>query len=98
MNVSDLMQKRILSVFPESPIYEVIRIIYNVGVGAVPVVIGNKLVGMVTEADILKNAYPSVREFMEDWMKAQDFEAMKENLAGFMSRPVSKIMTTKLPR
>ena len=96
MNVSDLMQKRILSVFPESPIYEVIRIIYNVGVGAVPVVIGNKLVGMVTEADILKNAYPSVREFMEDWMKAQDFEAMKENLAGFMSRPVSKIMTTKI--
>jgi acetoin utilization protein AcuB len=54
--VKDIMQPKVLSAFPETPIREIARIMFEEKVGAVPILDKEKkhLVGIVTRADILR--------------------------------------------
>lgn len=89
------MRTSVVSVSPEEPVRTVVRLIFNLGIKSVPVCDNNKLVGIVTEEDILTKLFPSIRDFMEDRSLSHDFEAMEKNLAELTSKPVKKIMTAK---
>lgn len=54
--VKDIMQSKVLSAFPETPIREIARIMFEEKVGAVPILDKEKkhLVGIITRADILR--------------------------------------------
>ena len=54
--VEDIMQKKVLSAFPETPIREIARIMFEEKVGAVPILhkATNALVGIITRSDILR--------------------------------------------
>ena len=96
MKVADIMQKSIISVSEDTPIKEVGRMIFSLGIAGVPVVRGKKLVGIVTELDILAQMYPTLQELAEDYVHAHDFEQMEKNLKGIMNTPVKKIMNRKV--
>lgn len=92
MKVADIMQRSIISVSEDAPIKEVGRMIFSLGIAGVPVVRGKKLVGIVTELDILAQMYPTLQELAEDYIHAHDFEQMEKNLKSIMNTPVKKIM------
>lgn len=96
MKVADLMNKRLITVSPQTPVSEVIRIVFNIGITGVPVVDKGILVGIVTEKDLLEKAFPSEEDFMQDWIKAQDYEAVEKNIDNFINSPVSSIMTSRV--
>ena len=93
MKVADVMSKQIDSVRPGDKVEKVALLIFGRGVNGIPVLEGRKLVGMVTEEDILKKFFPTISEFVEDTVHESNFEAMEEKATTIMSLPVSSIMS-----
>jgi acetoin utilization protein AcuB len=54
MTVSDVMEKNVIWVAPDTPVEEVVLIGYEKGIGSFPVVEGGKLVGIATATEITK--------------------------------------------
>jgi len=101
MKVSELMEKSVITVTEETPIKEVGRIIFNLGISGIPVVRGKKLIGIVTEKDLLSHMFPSMQELAEDYIHARDFSEMEKNLKDLLQLPVKKIMNknvTSIPQ
>ena len=93
MKVSDIMRRSIVTVSEDIPIKEVGRLIFSLGLAGIPVVRDKKLIGIVTEKDILAKFHPSVTEYMEDPVNAGNFEQMEENLRPFLNVPAKSIMS-----
>lgn len=93
MKVSDLMQKQVDFVTSEIPLLGVARLIFGRGINGVPVCKGKKVVGFITERDILSKFYPSMQEYMEDPVHCSDFEAMEKKIDDILHLPASKIMS-----
>jgi CBS domain-containing protein len=53
MKVQDIMSKNVASVNPDTPLVEVAKIMKNMNVGSVPVIDGGRVVGIVTDRDIV---------------------------------------------
>ncbi len=54
MKVSDIMTKDVVACKPSDPIESVVKLMSEKDISGVPVIDGDKLVGVVTEADILR--------------------------------------------
>ncbi len=93
MKVADIMQKAVVTVSEETPIKEVGRLIFSLGIAGLPVVKDKKLVGIVTEEDILRKIHPSVADYMEDPIHAGDFVSMEKNLVEILNTPAKEIMS-----
>lgn len=75
------MKKVKHAVPPETPLRELWKIIFKKKVNALPVVDKHKrIVGIVSEQDLLKPLYPNYREVIEDFVSASDFEEMEEKV------------------
>lgn len=61
MNVSDIMQSSVLWVPFDTPVKEVARTIFTTGISGLPVLKDKKLVGIITEEDILSHMYPQTK-------------------------------------
>jgi CBS domain-containing protein/ubiquinone/menaquinone biosynthesis C-methylase UbiE len=96
MKVSDVMQKSIFSVSENTPVKEAGRMIFSLGIAGIPVLKGKKLVGIVTEVDILSRMYPTMRDLVEDYAHAKDFEQMEKNILSVLDAPVKEIMNKKM--
>lgn len=74
MNIKDVMTATVKTVSPDSSIFQIAKIMRDEDIGAVPVADGERLIGMVTDRDIvtrgLAEASPSrnlsAREIMSD--------------------------------
>lgn len=53
MNVKDIMTQEVVSISPETPVSEIARLLYNYKISGVPVVSEGKIVGIVTEEDLV---------------------------------------------
>lgn len=93
MKVSDIMQEQVESVSPQASVRDVSRLIFGRGINGVPVCEGRKIVGFVTEKDILAKFYPTMEEYIEDASLATDFEGMEGKTLEILSMPVTKIMS-----
>lgn len=94
MKVADIMRRSVVTVHEDTPLKEVGLLIFSLGLSGLPVVREGKLVGIVTEKDILNKFHPSVMEYMEDPVNAGNFEQMEKNLRNFLNVPAKKIMST----
>ena len=74
MTVKEIMVKNPVTVSPDMPVEEALRLGEEKRHGAFPVVVNKRLIGIVTEADIVKLASKIVK--VQD--KAQEIEADKE--------------------
>jgi CBS domain-containing protein len=69
MKVSDVMTKDVVTVTPETPLKEVARVLVEKRVSGLPVVSDGKVVGVVSEGDLLfKERGPSERKGMLGWL------------------------------
>lgn len=96
MKVSDVMQKQVDFVTPETTVKDVARLIFGRNINGVPVCKGKKIVGFITERDILRKFYPSMQEYVEDPVHTADFEGMEKNVSEILNLPAKEIMNEKV--
>lgn len=92
MKIGQVMNRSVTTVTPETPVKEVARLIFSLGISGIPILQNKKLIGIVTEEDILREMHPTIRDIVEDYSKARDFESMERNLVEILETPVKKIM------
>lgn len=97
MQVKDIMQKNVDTVSTSASVRDLAHIIFGRNINGVPVCKDRKVVGFVTESDILKAFYPSMQDVVDDPVRSRDFEEMEERAGEILSLPVEKIMS-KNPR
>lgn len=93
MKVADVMSKQVDYVSPETKVKEVCRLIFGAGVNGVPVQEKKKVVGFITEKDILSLFFPTISDYIQDPFRASDFEAMELNVVDILNLPAKKIMS-----
>lgn len=93
MKVADVMSTRVEYVTTRTTIKELSRIIFGRGINGVPVCKGKKVVGFITERDILSKFYPSMQEYIEDTVHAADFEEMEKKVSEILTLKAEDIMS-----
>lgn len=93
MKVTDIMQHQVDFVYLDTPVKEVARLIFGHGINGVPVCKDKKVVGFITERDILSKFYPTIAEFIEDPVHASNFEAMEKNASEILELKAKDIMS-----
>ncbi len=93
MKVKDVMQHDAVYVSPNAPAYEIARLIFGHGINGLPVCEGKKVVGFITERDILARFYPSMQEYIEDPVHSGDFEGMETRVNDILSLTATDIMS-----
>ncbi len=93
MKVSDVMSKTVDYVSTSTKIKDVCRIIFGRGINGVPVCKKKKVIGFITERDILSKFYPSVHEYTDDPFREGNFEKMEENIEQIFALTADEIMS-----
>lgn len=93
MKVADVMSKQVDFVTVDTKVKDVCRLIFGRGINGVPVCKGKKVIGFVTERDILSKFYPSMQEYMEDMVHAGDFVGMEEKISEIFALSAEDIMS-----
>lgn len=96
MRVFDVMVKQVDYVTLNTTVKNVARLIFGRGINGVPVCKGKKVIGFITERDILAKFYPSMQEYVEDPFRTGDFEAMEHKVSEIFSLTADKIMSKNL--
>ncbi|CAD7770315.1 Inosine-5'-monophosphate dehydrogenase [Candidatus Methanoperedenaceae archaeon GB37] len=107
MNVREVMNTNVITIAPDASIRDAARLLREHGISGLPVVDGVKLVGIVTETDILKllkthhpseNLWlPSPLEVIEVPIRELlNWEELKKSLEETAERPVKSIMKRKV--
>lgn len=95
MKASDIMQKKVDYVTPETSLRQASKMIFDKTHMGLPVVgkKNRKLVGFITDQDILSQCFPSMKEYVEDIVHARDFSAMEKKLKDIMNLKVEDVMS-----
>lgn len=93
MKVSSVMSKDIDYVRVDTSVRDVCRLIFGRSINGVPVCKDKKVVGFITEHDVLSKFYPSMQEYIEDPVHSSDFEGMEKKLGEILDLPASEIMS-----
>ena len=96
MRVKNAMSKKIDYTTPKAKVKEVSRLIFGHHINGLPVLKGKKLVGFITERDILQEFYPSMKEYMEDTVNEANFEKMEKKVSVIFDMTADKIMSKKI--
>jgi len=97
MKAKDIMYTRVITVRQTATLREVNEILQKYGISSLPVVDEEgKVVGMVTEGDLIRAVLPSYKELHENSLYLHDFEYLEERVHHVEEMPVKEIMTRKI--
>lgn len=95
MKVLNAMSRKVDYVTPETKVKDFSKLIFEHHINGVPVVKGKKVVGFITERDILEQFFPSIKEFMEDIVHESDLEKMEKKISRIFEMKAKQIMSKK---
>lgn len=87
----DLVELHSNAVSPDAPLAEAARGIYA-GVGAVAVVVGTKVVGMITEDDVIRAIFPGYLAELTQTAFVQSDDVTRPHVEGVGREPVRRFM------
>lgn len=93
MKVSDVMSTTVDYVNTNTKVKDVCRLIFGRGINGIPVCKGKKVIGHISEKDILSRFYPSMQEYMEDPLHESNFEEMEGKVEQIFALTADKIMS-----
>lgn len=93
MKVADVMSTHVDFVSTKTKVKDVSRLIFGAGINGIPVCEGKKVIGFVTEKDILSQFFPSIKEFVETPLQSGNFEEMEKKINEILNLPVKEIMS-----
>ncbi len=92
MKVSEIMTSSVKTTSANTPVKELANIMCLNNISGLPVVDDDKIVGIVSEKDLLKRMFPDIADLArEEGMP--DFEDMEKNYSDTLSLIASDIMT-----
>ena len=95
MIVKDIMTTDVKTTRPDTAVKEIASIMCFNKISGVPVVDENeRLVGILSEKDILHCMFPDIGEVMSEGGDARDFEKLEGNYQDAMNKKVKDLMTT----
>lgn len=94
MRVKDIMESHVEFVSDTDSIRRVAHLIFGKRINGLPVVKNKKVIGFVTERDILSAFLPTMSDLIEDPVRSRNFELMEQQSEEILRLPVSKIMST----
>ena len=95
MKVADAMSRHVDYVSEDTKVEKLSILIFGRGINGVPICKNKKVVGFVTEKDILSKFYPSIQEYVEDPFSSSDFEGMEMKVQQIFELRASEIMSKK---
>ena len=98
MKVADAMSRHVDHVLPDTKVKDVSLLIFGRGINGVPVCKARKVIGFITERDILSQFYPSLDEYAQDPFREGDFEGMEKKVQDIFEMTADKIMSTNITR
>ncbi len=93
MKVKDVMSTHVEFVSKDTKVKDVASLIFGRGINGLPVCDGKKVIGFITEGDIISKLYPSMGEYMQDPVHEGDFESMEEKVSQVFEFRADKIMS-----
>lgn len=93
MKVADVMSTHVEFVSKDTKVKDVATLIFGRGINGLPVCSGKKVIGFITEGDIISKLYPSISEYAEDPVHEGDFESMEEKVAQVFELKAEEIMS-----
>ena len=94
MKVLELMNPKVISVGPKTPLREILRLMLRYHLNNILVVESEqKLAGIVTYSDLSRKLLPSQRELMEHEEYLTAPQLMEDRFRDIVSVPVDEIMT-----
>lgn len=95
MKVADIMERHVDFVESDAKVLDVARIIFGRHVNGLPVCKNKKVIGFVSEANILSKFHPTMQEFTEDPFLSSNFEKMEEKSQEILNLTAKDIMNKK---
>lgn len=94
MKVVNAFNKEVRYIGSESTLLDAAKFIFGHHHKGIPVINkAKKVIGFITEQDIMAQMFPSEADLMEDYVHERDFEAMEKNLANVLTKKVKKVMS-----
>jgi CBS domain-containing protein len=94
MKISDIMTRDVYTTSPEATLKESLDLLVKERLNGLVVVEGEKVVGVVTKADIFRAILPTQCDICEDELLMKDPEYVEERIFKFLGTRVEKIMGT----
>ena len=98
MKVADAMSRHVDHILPDTKVKDVCLLIFGRGINGVPVCKNKKVIGFITERDILSQFYPSLDEYAQDPFREGDFEGMEKKVHDIFEMTSDKIMSINVTR
>ena len=95
MQVKDIMSRSVKTVSPDTRLIEVVSLMCLYRYSGIPVVEGGKLIGIISEKDVLHSLLPSLEDLMDN-MSTIDFDALMKNYGSVVKKTVADLMTHKV--
>lgn len=97
MKVHEIMSIDIIAVKPNTSFRDLWKSIFKHKIHALPVIDAKKkLIGLVTEEDLLKPLYPDYQHLIEDFTSATDFEDMEEKVHDLVKLRAEQVMNRRV--
>lgn len=93
MKVADAMSRHVDYVSENTKVEKLSLLIFGRGINGVPVCRNKKVVGFVTERDILSKFYPTISEYVDDPFRSSDFEGMETKVKEIFEMNADQIMS-----
>lgn len=93
MKVINAMSKKVDFVTPDTKIREFSKLIFSHRINGVPVIKNKKVIGFITERDILQQFLPTIKEYMYDPVNEAKFEKMEKKISRIFEISAKKIMS-----
>ena len=88
-----MMSRYVDSVSENTKVEELCVLIFGRGINGVPICRNKKVVGFVTERDILAKFYPTMKEYVDDPVHSSDFEGMEGEIKSIFELKANQIMS-----
>jgi CBS domain-containing protein len=100
MKVSEIMRKDVVTCEGDTPVKEVAKKIIKHDITGMPVVKGDEVIGIVTEADIImqkaKIHIPNYIQLLDSFLYIEDPGEVEEELKKILGLDAAEIMTTNV--
>jgi CBS domain-containing protein len=97
LKVKEVMTKKLITVTPDTPVREIAELMLKHKIGGVPVVEGEKLVGIITEEDlIMKNVklhFPTYIQLLDAVIYLESLKKYEEELRKAVGAIARDVMT-----
>lgn len=95
MRASDIMTVSVITVSPTTPVQDIVRVLLDNRISAVPVIADGELVGLVSEGDLLRRGETQTERRRPRWLEfATSPEVLAAEYVKSHARTAAEVMTT----